>query len=76
MRECSLSHAKIRQCTFRRDDFSQTDFFKTPLKGVDLSDCIIDGILTSEARTELAGLKISAAQAVYIASMLGVKIVP
>ena len=74
-RECALNEMKIRRCTFDSIDFTQADFFRTPLKSVDLSHCEIDGILVSDTRNELQGLKISAAQAPYIAAMLGVKII-
>lgn len=54
---------------------SGADFFKTPLKGVDLSSCRIDGITVSASHSELAGAMISADQAVDLIHILGVKLV-
>ena len=51
------------------------DFFKTPLKGIDLSACEIGGIMVSDTYKELQGVKISPLQAVDIVHLLGVKII-
>lgn len=75
--ECSfkdalLSETKLKNNRFIKSDFTRADFFRTPLQGVDLSDCIIAGITVSDDFRELAGLKISPLQAVDIAALLGV----
>ena len=56
-------------------NFTSADFFKTPLKGVDFSNCNIDSIMVSDKYTELYGAKINMFQAVEIAKLLGVKVV-
>ncbi len=72
LRECAFSEVKLRQSKFVDVDFRQSNFFKTPLKGCDLSSCNVDGILLSDTFVELKGARISAEQAPYIASLLGV----
>ncbi len=47
-----------------RTGFQEVDFFRTPLKGVDFSDCALEGITVSESLGELRGMKINPAQAV------------
>ena len=60
---------------YKRQDLAGTDFFRTPLKGMDLSECVIDGIMVSDQFTELAGVKVSLLQAAELARLMGVKIV-
>ena len=73
-RESAFSEVQIQKSQFDNVDFCQSDFFKTSLKGVDLTTCKIEGILVSDHFQELRGLEISAEQAPYIAAFLGVKI--
>lgn len=73
--EAILSDMKLRRVTFQDADMTQADFFRTPLRGVDLSSCVIRGITVSDSRFELSGMKIGVAQAPDIALMLGVEIV-
>lgn len=73
-RESAFSEVRIQKSQFDSIDFSRSDFFKTSLKGVNLSTCKIEGILVSDHFQELRGLEISAEQAPYIAAFLGVKI--
>ena len=74
-KEAFMSEAKLKTMTLSRVDFTRVDFFKTPLKGIDLSDCIIEGILLSDTYAELRGAKINMLQAANIAQILGVQIV-
>lgn len=74
LQDSALSQMKLKQTIFDNVDFRHSDFFKTPLKGVDMSSCRIEGILISDTFSELRGMKIDASQAPYIASCLGVKI--
>ena len=74
-KESFLSEVKFQKLELNAVDFQRGDFFKTSLRGIDLSDCIIDEIMVSETFNELKGVKINAAQAVGIAQRLGMKIV-
>lgn len=73
-REAFLSEVKFRLTLFKETDFYRADFFKTPLKGMDMSDCIIDGILVSETFRELRGMKGGIEQALSLAGLLGMEI--
>ena len=55
-------------------NFQGADFFRTPLKGLDLSDCQIQGITVSESLPELRGLKINPGQAVDLVPLMGVQL--
>lgn len=48
--------------------------FRTPLKGVDFSDCALEGITVSESLGELRGMKINPAQAVDLIPLLGIQL--
>ena len=74
-REAWLTDMRINKPLFQQVDFSGADFFKTTLKDIDLSTCILDGIAVSENCAELRGAQIHALQAVEIARILGLKIV-
>lgn len=69
-----LSDSKFKKLRFEQVNLTRSEFFHTALKGVDLSSCIIEGIIVSDTFNELRGLKIDASQALDIASLLGVKI--
>lgn len=75
MRDAFMSECKLKKAEFHDVNFTHTDFFGTMLKGQDLSDCIIDGIMVSEHFSELKGLKVNSMQAADLACMLGIKIV-
>lgn len=70
-----LSELKLKRSSFHQNRFESTDFFKTSLKGVDLSDCELEGVLLSENFWEIKGAKLNALQAVEIAKLLGIHIV-
>lgn len=74
-KEAFMSEAKFKVIKLHNVNLSRVDFFKTPLKGIDLSDCSIEGILLSETYKELHGAKINMFQAAGIAQLLGVQIV-
>lgn len=73
--ETALSEIKLKSPSFSEVNFAHADFFKTPLKGIDLSKCIIDGISVSDTLYELKGARISTEQAVTVAGILGIKVV-
>ena len=74
--EAFLSEIMLKKPTLKAVNFTGADFFKTLLKGIDLSDCIIDGITVSDTRNELRGSIVNAGQAIELAAqVLGIKIV-
>jgi uncharacterized protein YjbI with pentapeptide repeats len=74
--EAFLSEIRLKKPTLKAVNFTGADFFKALLKGIDLSDCTIDGITVSDTRNELRGAIVSAGQAIELAArILGIKIV-
>lgn len=71
-RDSFFSEAKFKKIRFDLVDLTRSDFFKTVLKGIDLSTCVIDGIMVSDTFREIKGVRLNAEQAVVIAQMLGV----
>ena len=53
----------------------RSEFFRTPLKGIDLSSCNIEQLLVSSEKTELKGVIVNTAQAVEFAKLLGIRVV-
>ena len=75
MRESFLNEMRLRKSPrFERCDLTRADFFRTPLRGIDLSTCEIAGIGVSDTHSELVGALIAADQAVDLVGMLGVKV--
>lgn len=75
LKEASFPEGKLKKTRFRRLDLTRADFFHTPLKGMDLSDCEIAGLMVSETFQELKGAKLSYGQAVDAARLLGVQFI-
>ncbi len=74
LREAVCSEVRFKNVTLAEVNFSGAEFFKTPLAGLDVSNCDINGILVSESFRELRGLRVSALQAMELARLLGVRI--
>ena len=55
-------------------NLERIDVFRTPLAGVDLSTCEVQGITVSSDFRELRGCVMSPAQAVGLAGLLGVQV--
>ena len=72
-REAAFPEVKLKKTRLHGLDLTRGDFFHTPLKGMDLSDCELAGLMVSETFSELKGAKVSYGQAVDIAALLGVK---
>lgn len=64
----------LKDMTLSDTDFSQASFFQTPLRGLDLTTCRIDGIALSESSEEIRGAIVSTLQALMLASRLGIVI--
>jgi len=75
MREAFLSEVKFKKTTLSNTDLTRAEFFRTPLKDMDLSSCVIDGITVSDTHAELRGVQVNPLQAVELVRLLGVKVV-
>ncbi|ULQ59547.1 pentapeptide repeat-containing protein [Brucepastera parasyntrophica] len=73
--ESYFSESKIKKLQLKKVTFIGTDFFKTSLRGIDLSDCIIDGIKISADFFELKGSKINSQQALELVKVFDIEIV-
>ncbi|MEG1537263.1 MAG: pentapeptide repeat-containing protein [Clostridiales bacterium] len=73
-KEAFFSESRLKKLKLQEINFSNTDFFRTALKDIDLSACTIEGIMVSDTFQELKGLKINSAQAVTLVHLLGVKV--
>ena len=79
IQNANMSNAFMPESKFKRfsvvnTNLEKVDFFKTFLKGIDVSTCNIAGITVSENFNEIKGIKIDALQAADIAQLVGVKI--
>ena len=80
LEECDLREAFLNEVRFAKRSrlngcsLVRADFFRTPLKGMDLSTCDIAGIAVSDTRQELHGAIICAEQAVDVVGMLGLRV--
>ena len=74
LRRAVLAEADVAGLSPHRTGFQEVGFFRTPLKGVDFSDCALEGITVSESLGELRGMKINPAQAVDLIPLLGIQL--
>lgn len=75
--ESELTHGSIAQCKcksvqWQRVQLCNVSFFKTPLRGMDFSDSVIEGLILSESCEELRGAVVDLYQAAALAKRLGV----
>lgn len=75
MEQSFFSEVKLKKPVFHNVNFNGADFFKTKLKGIDLSDCVITNLMVSDTYTELAGVKVNMYQAAELAGLLKIQIV-
>ncbi len=73
--ESSFTESKLKKVHLKKVVFTGADFFKTSLRGIDLSDCIIDGIKISADLFELKGAKINPEQAMELIRVFDIEIV-
>lgn len=66
---------KLKKVSWPECRLSGAEFFRTSLKGIDLSGCAIDGLVVSENLSELKGAKISPEQGMDVARIAGLEII-
>lgn len=71
-REALFSDCPLKEVRFDHTSLQQTQFFKTYLKGIDLTSCEIDGLSVSDRMSELQGAVVDLYQAAELARMLGI----
>ncbi len=71
-----LSEVKFKKLQLLDCKFDSTDFFKTPLKGIDFSSSEVTHMLMSDDFREIKGAKFNSLQALELAKMLGIIITP
>ena len=74
--ESVLSELHLSGVVFDRANLTGAELFHTPLTGMDLTTCTLDGIVLSETCAELKGATIHASQAAVVARILGITVVP
>ncbi len=77
--DCDFSSAlicstEIKNIELKNVKLINSTFFKTPLKDVNLTDCIIDGLVVSDSGAELRGATVDVYQAAMFAKLLGLNI--
>lgn len=65
--ECSFKQVEFKDSTFNR-----ASFFKTVLRGIDFTQCEINGITVSDSFWELKGAIVNEFQAVELSRLLGI----
>ena len=74
MTESFFASCKLKKLQLDRNQCMGTEFFKTKLKDVDFTTCILEGIKVSTENGELKGAKVNLFQAAELARMLGIVI--
>ncbi len=72
-----MSDTFFAECIFKSvvldtSKFIRTDFFKTPLKTLDFSTCVLESICISDEYKELKGVIVNTFQATELAKFLGI----
>ena len=69
-----ICQSEIKNIELKNVKLVNSTFFKTPLKDVNLTDCIIDGLIVSDNGAELRGATVDVYQAAMFAKLLGLNI--
>lgn len=75
MRDSEFIDAELTNCKFKDINmsncrFSGTSFFRTPLIGMDFTDCVLEAIRVSDDFSELKGVKVNELQALELSALL------
>ena len=73
LRESLWGDVKMPKVQFVNDDLARAQWIRTPLNGIDISSCGIEGWNIS--LFDLKGAKVTAAQVIELSGLLGVEIV-
>ena len=73
IRESLWSEVRMPKVRFENADLCKAQWMRTPLAGVDMSSCVIDGWNIS--LFDLRGVKLTAAQVISLSGLLGVEII-
>lgn len=68
----SLTECKVKSLQCEKVEFLNTNFFRTPLKGIDFTKSTITGMVVSAEGTELKGVIVDLYQAAELAKLFGV----
>lgn len=72
--EASFSKCNITNVEWKKTSFRKASFFKTLLRGIDFTQCDVEGIVISDGKEELKGAVVNQEQAVEFAKRLGLVI--
>lgn len=73
MRESLWADVKLAKVRFTETDLTRAQWVRTPLAGMDMSSCVIDGWNIS--LFDLRGAKVTAAQVISLSGLLGVEVI-
>ena len=68
----ALTACRLKNTSVHEVRFDKANFYRTSLKGIDLTTCRISGIITSLEAGELKGAVVNMFQAVELAKRFGV----
>ena len=79
IKNTDMSSAELVACNLKAfktsgSKYLGTSFFRTPLGGIDFSNCIVSGLRVSDTFRELRNAVFSANQAVELSLLLGIRI--
>lgn len=70
--EAALTACKMKAIFLSEVKFIRSNFFRTPLKGIDFTESVLEAPVVSDEGKELAGATVSLYQAADLAKLLGV----
>ncbi len=69
--DAALTHCMNKALAVENANFQKANFFQTPLKGLNLTTCNIENIVTSNRGEELNGATVDTYQAAELAKLMG-----
>ena len=70
-REASCTDCRLKRVRLEELDLTRATFFSTPLAGIDLRSCTLDGLIVSDTLRELRGAVVTPLQAAALARLMG-----
>lgn len=70
----NISQCRCKEFVWKNTGLVNASFFKTPLWGMDFTDCAINGLVLSDDSSELRGAVVDLYQAAELAKRLGITI--